>query len=165
MKKAKRDSFSLFLMAQLGLMTGQSLCIVATSLTTDELSLQEFMSYPTYEARSYVPYEHANDCYFTQDLFIIRYKGDYYLTTSNLRMIGSDMISFSVVSDEEERGHDKQIFTTDLIPFTSLEGDFKESYSVVEAYDTLDNWYDSLDCYYTLPDVSCDNGVCRERKK
>lgn len=157
-----KDFFQLYYMGNLGILAGMSLSVLATAPYNDELALQKFMELPRYEARSYVPYENSEKQYLLDDLFIVRYKEHYYLTSSNLMMIGSD-VSFSVVSEEENRGYDKQIMSTDIIPFTSLEVDFKDCFSVVEAYDILDTLYDELDFYYEIPDTSISQVLSKNR--
>lgn len=163
--KLKKDWFSLYLTSQLGLLTGLSLHAAVNAPLSDELARQEFFNLPTYEARSYVPYENSGKEYQAEDLSIVFYKDNFYLVDQNLVLIGSDNVSFFIVDSEEERNHDKQVFATDMISYSDIVpvSCAQESFTVIEAYDYLDWNYEALKSRFEYQEEPLEDSMVRRR--
>ncbi len=144
--KMKNELFALYMTSQLGLLSGLCLFDVVNATMSDDLAIQEFQSYPTYEARSYVPYENQEREYALNDLILLHYKDDLYLVDHNLDLIGSEGVSFSVVENASLHNHDKQVLATDMFLFSSFlpMTNPQEICTVVEAYNCLDLYYDDM---------------------
>lgn len=161
-----------YMASNLGLLTGQSLALVLNAPMISDLAIQEFQSYPTYEARSYVPYENQDHGYVLNDLILLHYKDDLYLVDHNLVLIGSEGVSFSVVENISEHNHDKQVLTTDMVLFSSFlpMTNLQEIYTVVEAYDCLDLYYEAMMSFFEEQNnmeekISCLDQMSRTRER
>ena len=85
--------------------------------------------------------------YPVNQLNIVRYQNQYYVTDQNLKMIGGD-ITYSLVEDESLRGKKYQICSNDIIPFQTI-----TNYEIVtwgETYDFIDQSLSqgTLLCYF-----------------
>ncbi len=138
----KNDNKSFFSPVLLGMYLGAIASICADRYVTKkkEVEMQNYLMEHCYThgGRSFI--SSLEDYNFSlNELYIVKYGRQYYLTNQNLKKLGSEEV-FEIVEDHLLAGKNNKILSCDIIAFSTI---FYEDVSSI----TLESAYDYIDLY------------------
>lgn len=119
----------------------------------EEESLEQHYPF-TYPGRRIAMQDFLNQKIFSSgNLFLVQYRGFYYVVNSNLNIVGTEDF-FQIVDSLDERGKKYQIFEEDVIPFSTVLNNGKAQVTLLEAYEMIEQWNHEIPLFPTSPEIT-----------